>query len=133
MKRVLFKMIGATALLTLMAGCTTPTTTGTPAQETVLVVPVYRVPKDVAASVNNATGVHSNKPKNCPQTPPYFFDFLGKLRPLSAHGGSGTAMHSGVASETSDSRPKRSIVCCCHPLMGKILNRQYAAVPVACF
>ena len=53
-KRVLFIMIGATALLTLMAGCTTPTTTSTPAQETVLVVPVYRVPKDVAASVNSA-------------------------------------------------------------------------------
>jgi hypothetical protein len=45
-------MIGATALLTLMAGCTTPTTTSTPPEEGVLVVPVYRVPHDVFASVN---------------------------------------------------------------------------------
>ena len=49
-KRVLFLMIGAT--VTFMAGCTTPTTS-TPAPETVLVVPVYRVPKDVADRVNN--------------------------------------------------------------------------------
>jgi hypothetical protein len=51
-KRLVFIMIGATALLTLMAGCTTPTTTSTPPEEGVLVVPVYRVPHDVFASVN---------------------------------------------------------------------------------
>ena len=33
MKRVLFTMIGATALLTLMAGCATTTTTSTPDEE----------------------------------------------------------------------------------------------------
>jgi hypothetical protein len=52
-KRVLFTMIGATALLTLMAGCATPTTTSAP-EESTLVVPVLRMPKDVVASVNGA-------------------------------------------------------------------------------
>ena len=53
-KRVLFIMIGATALLTLMAGCATKTTTSTPEKETTLVVPVVELPKDVAASMNAA-------------------------------------------------------------------------------
>jgi protein-tyrosine phosphatase len=53
-KRVLFIMIGATALLTLMAGCATKTTTSTPEKETTLVVPVVELPKDVAARVNAA-------------------------------------------------------------------------------
>ena len=53
-KRVLFIMIGATALLTLMAGCATyPKTTSAP-EESTLVVPVLRMPKDVVASVNGA-------------------------------------------------------------------------------
>ena len=53
-KRVLFIMIGATALLTLMAGCATTTTTSTPEKETTLVVPVVALPKDVVARVNAA-------------------------------------------------------------------------------
>ena len=53
-KRVLFIMIGATALLTLMAGCATTTTTSTPEQEGTLVVPVVALPKDVVARMNAA-------------------------------------------------------------------------------
>jgi len=53
-KRVLFIMIGATALLTLMAGCATTTTTSTPDKEETLVVPVVALPKDVVARVNAA-------------------------------------------------------------------------------
>jgi hypothetical protein len=49
-KRVLFTMIGATALLTLMA----TTTTSTPAEEGTLVVPVVALPKDVVARMNAA-------------------------------------------------------------------------------
>ncbi|MGA7901319.1 MAG: hypothetical protein WCA06_01645, partial [Terrimicrobiaceae bacterium] len=54
MKRVLFIMIGATALLTLMAGCATTTTTSTPDKEETLVVPVVALPKDVVARMNAA-------------------------------------------------------------------------------
>jgi hypothetical protein len=43
-------MIGATALLTLMA----TTTTSTPAEEGTLVVPVVALPKDVVARMNAA-------------------------------------------------------------------------------
>jgi hypothetical protein len=37
-------MIGATALLTLMAGCTTTRASSTPDEEGKLVVPVYKLP-----------------------------------------------------------------------------------------
>ena len=66
-KRVLFIMIGATALLTLMAGCATTTTTSTPDKEETLVVPVVALPKDVVARVNAAYWAEKHSATSTPE------------------------------------------------------------------
>jgi uncharacterized lipoprotein YajG len=62
-KRVLFIMIGATAL----SGCATTTTTSTPEKDETLVVPVVALPKDVVARMNAAYWAEKHSTTSTPE------------------------------------------------------------------